>query len=84
MSYAAAKTSLVKSVIDVRPLRSGNRQAMQEVARQLPSSQDWLFCIRNHCIPSQVIQQACGNKTVFSTAEDWKNQLRSTITTMDS
>ena len=37
MSYAAAKTITIDEipVIDVRPLRSGNRQAMQEVARQL-------------------------------------------------
>ena len=37
MSYAAAKTIAIDEipVIDVRQLRSGNRQAMQEVARQL-------------------------------------------------
>ena len=37
MSYAAAKTITIDEipVIDVRSLRSYNRQAIQEVARQL-------------------------------------------------
>ena len=81
MSYAAAKTITIDEipVIDVRPLRSGNRQAMQEVARQLRQAAEGIgfFYIRNHCIPSQVIQQAhAATKQFFQQPKDWKNQLK--------
>jgi len=81
MSYAAAKTITIDEipVIDVRPLRSGNRQAMQEVARQLRQAAEGtgFFYIRNHCILSQVIQQAYGaTKQFFQQPKDWKNQLQ--------
>ena len=81
MSYAAAKTITIDEipVIDVHPLRSGNRQAMQKVARKLRQAAEGIgfFYIRNHCIPSQVIQQAYAvTKQFFRQPKDWKNQLK--------
>ena len=81
MSYAAAKTITIDEipVIDVHPLRSGNRQAMQEVARKLRQAAEGIgfFYIRNHCIPSQVIQHAyAATKKFFQQPKDWKNQLK--------
>ncbi|MEC7192166.1 MAG: 2-oxoglutarate and iron-dependent oxygenase domain-containing protein [SAR324 cluster bacterium] len=52
---------------------------MQEVARQLRQAAEGIgfFYIRNHCIPSQVIQQAhAATKQFFQHPKDWKNKLK--------
>ncbi len=73
MSYAAAKTITIDEipVIDVHPLRSGNRQAMQEVARQLRQAAEGLAFLHPQSLHSFSGDPAgiCSDKTVFSSAE---------------
>jgi len=74
MSYAAAKTITIDEipVIDVHPLRSGNRQAIQEVARQLRQAAEGIgFFLHPQSLYSFSGDPAgiCSDKTVFSSAE---------------
>jgi len=81
MSYAAAKTITIDEipVIDVHTLRSGDSKLKQGVARKLRQAAEGIgfFYIRNHRIPSQLIQQAyVATQKFFQQPLDWKNQLK--------
>ena len=81
MSYAAAKTITIDEipVIDVHALRSGDSKLKQGVTRKLRQAAEGIgfFYIRNHSIPSQLIQQAyVATQKFFQQPLDWKNQLK--------